>query len=435
MAFYYVKSGGTAIGDAGRSETQRTGSFTSMGAANYYDSIYDVFAGGVPTTTVDIDYVIVSHLHIETHGSVNLGISSSTNYRHPKIFSVSDSDCQTYLKGAKVICTAGTLDITNAVNFKSGCYIKGVIFECLGSHFDTNNRYANPTFVECDIIGNSSTNLNHAKSVFIDCNISGKIFYGSQNIYIGGSQSITWSYNRGACAETEYHGVDLSASSGSSKFSYGNNLKLFNCKLFEFPPVKYGTYRSVDSVEYIGCDVAGNNHHYALHTFSGEAYTNDDIYLHYKYDDVNKSSLALNTDSRADLGANLKVKLCEIPAQDLSATDKTYRVNLLLDTATAATLSDSEFWVEVSHSDNATLALGKLVSSRNADILSSGTELTASAETWGGTLPTGNKAYQVDITLSSASLSNVTNTNVVVYVNLAVPNCDVYICPAVQIGT
>ena len=40
MAFYYVKNGGTAIGDAGRYATKQTGSFAGLGAANYYGAIY-----------------------------------------------------------------------------------------------------------------------------------------------------------------------------------------------------------------------------------------------------------------------------------------------------------------------------------------------------------------------------------------------------------
>ena len=39
MAYYYVKNGGTATGDAGRYATQQTGSFATLGAANYYNNI------------------------------------------------------------------------------------------------------------------------------------------------------------------------------------------------------------------------------------------------------------------------------------------------------------------------------------------------------------------------------------------------------------
>ncbi len=48
MSFFYVKSGGTASGDAGRETVARTGSYATMGASAYYPSVDDALS--TPTT-------------------------------------------------------------------------------------------------------------------------------------------------------------------------------------------------------------------------------------------------------------------------------------------------------------------------------------------------------------------------------------------------
>lgn len=438
MAFYYVKSGGTATGDAGRSATARTGSFAAMGTSAYYPSIKAIFADQATTgnTAIDGDTILVSDLHSETYAGVNLSLGSVSNYLIPSIISVSDGDVSTYSKGAIVEATSGRLELGSNVNFKSGYFIKGLIFDCSGAtSFDTDNRYSRVEFIECDVNGSSSVSLNIVESSWVDCNVLGKLVYGSVNTFSGGSLTVTWSYLASSNTEWSLYGVDLTGSVGTSKFSYGTTAKLENCKLYEFPPVKYSAFRPLDSVIYIGCGVGNESHSFAHLLFAGEIISSEIVYLNYKYDGTNFLSGQMNSNSYCSRGTPLRFKLCEIPAQNLAATDTTYRVNLLLDTATKATLSDSDFFVEVKHNSNTNLALGEAETSRNTGLVSDATELTSSAETWQGTLPAEYKTYQVDITLSAASLNNVTNGNVSVWVNLATPNTDVYVCPAVQIGT
>ena len=45
MAHYYVKAGGTALNNAGRYATRQTGSFASLGASGYYESLAVAFGG------------------------------------------------------------------------------------------------------------------------------------------------------------------------------------------------------------------------------------------------------------------------------------------------------------------------------------------------------------------------------------------------------
>lgn len=64
MAWYYVKNGGTATGDAGRATTERTTSFATMGASAYYGTVGDILTSGTPTTAIASgDTISCSDLH------------------------------------------------------------------------------------------------------------------------------------------------------------------------------------------------------------------------------------------------------------------------------------------------------------------------------------------------------------------------------------
>jgi len=66
MAYYYVKNGGTATGDAGRYASQQSGSFAALGASGYYDNI--VAAISATTSPVAADIINPSDLHDFTSG-------------------------------------------------------------------------------------------------------------------------------------------------------------------------------------------------------------------------------------------------------------------------------------------------------------------------------------------------------------------------------
>lgn len=97
MAFYYVKSGGTATADAGRAASARTGSFATMGASAYYDSIEDVVINGVPTTAY----------------AAGDTICASSSHSHTVANATHDYACP---DGSKVLC----VDDANAENLSTG---------------------------------------------------------------------------------------------------------------------------------------------------------------------------------------------------------------------------------------------------------------------------------------------------------------------------
>lgn len=99
MAWYYVKSGGTATGDAGRATTERTGTFASMGASAYYDMIQDAFNATTPPAAGDTISASDLHNHVAAN-NVSLtytGVSSDTPI---VVQSVDDTAAATLKAGA-----------------------------------------------------------------------------------------------------------------------------------------------------------------------------------------------------------------------------------------------------------------------------------------------------------------------------------------------
>lgn len=100
MAYYYIKSGGTATVDAGRYATAQTGSFTTLGAANYYPSIEDImtaYNAGV-TEPVSGDTIVISDAHSETLSAARniVAVTTAGNAAYLTFISVDDANCDTY---------------------------------------------------------------------------------------------------------------------------------------------------------------------------------------------------------------------------------------------------------------------------------------------------------------------------------------------------
>lgn len=144
MAFYYVKSGGTATGDAGRETTARTGAFGAT--STYYDSIYDVFTGAIPTTApVAGDEIYCSHLHNKTYtSSTNLMSVSNT-----VCISVDDANQENHLAGAKESTSGTSSSLTLCVgNTKKYAYY-GMSFISTSHIFFANGSEVHTCFYDC----------------------------------------------------------------------------------------------------------------------------------------------------------------------------------------------------------------------------------------------------------------------------------------------
>lgn len=104
MAYFYVKSGGTATGTNGRYATQQTGAFSSIGAAGYYDNIHDAIS--LPTganVPDDGDFILVADDHAFS-GTVGANLNINNNGAFDGagliIASVDVNNCENYKPGA-----------------------------------------------------------------------------------------------------------------------------------------------------------------------------------------------------------------------------------------------------------------------------------------------------------------------------------------------
>lgn len=432
--YFYVKSGyGTNVG-ATPFTSKQTGAFSGLAATSCYDSLLDLSGVAVG------DFILVSHVHNKVYAT-ETSFNVAGGYGLIAVYSVDDSNCESYKKGAHEEVTTGDFYV-NGETLRQHYTITGISFKALAGNLHIDCYHTLSNLEDCTLYASGHLNLSskskkgYIKNCVITCAYISA--FDANFEYVGGSISVT-NFLSSCNGASRHSNVDFRGSSptaylvGDSGIRSAYRQEFNQCML----PTNYrvrepSTYSYLYDVVLNGCDEYFS---FARYNRYSEIKSTTNLYLNYKYDDVNSLSVLVSSLSLVNNSLSVSYKLCEIPAQDLSATDKTYRVNLLLDADTVAKLSDSDFWIEVSHSNNTDLALGNIVSSRNTDILAIGTELTASTETWLGTLPTNTKAYQVDITLSAASLTNVTNGNVIVYANLATPNTDVYVCPAIQIGT
>ena len=446
---YYVRDNGVfvgaATGDAGRSATARTGAWDAS-TANSYNSLLDLLT--VPSTPPANDDIIhVASDHDKTYASttsININASAITL----KYISTDITDQESYLKGGTESVTSGTFQVL-ANTIGSWTDVFGVSFFALSGVISGFPRLGAAALHDLTFSASGTMSFNRPQTMYFNnCDVFCASFFGN-------TSGCEWHFNGGSITTTDankiFNGsgcvfindVDLSGCPtgvgvvDTTSLTIKSCVTLVNCKIpTGLVPQKTSSVNNLQYiVEWFGCD-QGNGYFRSLYFNRNEGIvsTNTDTFLNYSYDDTSKASYLIESLNYCGRAGHLRYKLCEIPAQDLSLTDTTYRINLLLDTDTVSTLNDLEFWVDVSHSNNTDLALGNLATSKNSNMLSAGVVLTSSSETWLGTLPTNTTAYQVDVTLSAAALANVDNSNVIVYVNLAVPDADVYVDPSVQIG-
>jgi hypothetical protein len=97
-AYYYVKTGGTATGDAGRATSQRTGSFATMGASAYYDTEAEAYAA--TTAPVAGDFLMFSDAYNDSTNSAKTFSNTIGDQTPINIISVSDANADQYSSGA-----------------------------------------------------------------------------------------------------------------------------------------------------------------------------------------------------------------------------------------------------------------------------------------------------------------------------------------------
>lgn len=108
--FYMVKVGGTK--SAGNVATLPTGSFATLGAGNYYNSIQDVVNLGMGNQEFE-EHIVCSHLHTETLTAA-LSVNTQGSNAGGSIMSVDDTDIHMPKQGATIILGSFTWNVSYA---------------------------------------------------------------------------------------------------------------------------------------------------------------------------------------------------------------------------------------------------------------------------------------------------------------------------------
>ncbi len=450
MAFYYVKSGGTATGDAGRATTQRTGTFAAMGASAYYASISAAISA--TTSPADGDFICCSSAHAFTQaGSITITPTASLT-----IVSVDDSNADQELAGASeestsadIVLNYGTrvvimvgislfseddidLVATNSTTLLDGCSIGpeggASTGDVIGTLADGQcMRMLNTTVFSADVA--NARLLSPSNGIRID--------------WIGGSigartnkPEFLVSYTGNGGSNVVIDGVDLSGmNSGFSVVNAtgataddANFTQLNNCELPATWSLGERPLTGSSRIELINCSSSDKNTS-AYMDFFGDSITEETIV---RTDGAviegQAVAFAVNTTANAvESVAPFKFKLATLRA-DFS-TAKTLDVHVVHDSVGSGTGShtqDDELWIEVLEPD-ATGGGMIFNTSRPADLFSPSDNAT-STEAWtttGITSPVKDK-----LTITTAGTGGTGWAEV--FLCQGKPSVEVFACPKVE---
>lgn len=435
--FYYVKSGGTATGDAGRvATTPSTGSFASKGASAYYDNISDALT--VPTTGVASgDIIMVSDAHSHTYTvATTLAIPSGA-----AVVSVSDTNLDQYSRGAAETVDSGG----SALDLNVSSDVDGALIMWRGVDLAAEDRViAARVGLKCvfDDCSYHAINTGAIKGISLQNDGAWFIFRNSTINFSGTGHVITLATN-GRIELDNCTGADtgvnnlmdlsgngratfkiintdlsaLMAASGNlvqanSSADDGITGELCRCKLpTGFTAISSPAIKGYE-INITECDTGDGYHYFYYSTAEGTAEEDTTTYLNATYDGTNGFSAQLTSTADASPFNPLRYKLATIPAQDLT-TAQTVTVECTSD----ASLADNDLWIEIVHNNNTDEALGDLITTQNADPLAAGTPLTTTGT---GTWTSGDTEDYI-ITKDIGTLSNVDNGTVEVYVCVGAP--------------
>lgn len=428
MAFYYVKTGGTATGDAGRYATKQTGSFATLGAAGYYDNLMAALTA--TTAPIGGDFILMSHLHDYVAPASHIDLSL-TNSEPVGVFSVNDSNIAQYQAGAKET-TASNSDLRTIGS--TAMTFEGVGF-VIGDQLDMNTGNSVLAFNNCPITFNSTVDLFRVDTdgCVLELNNCSVLwdFTGTVDkalIIRGGS-------------DVYLNNVDFSVTNGSidaliseTTANGGATLKARGC---DFSPITGyileigGVFQNDDTfiVELMGCKLspsltgysqfdfvtggqtllitnsaatsAAAEHQYYFKTWAGDVQDDTQIYRDEStpFPSGTKASLKATTLSNAGIGKPLVFDAPSRYADLSNVASDTIRIYF----ASTTVLTDAEVWAEVSYPDGVNKHVYNTVSNRATDILSEGTTHTSDVvSTWmdGALSLTGYNEYYMDIDTS-----------------------------------
>jgi len=427
MAYYYVKSGGTATGDAGRATTQRTGTFAAMGASAYYDSIDD--ATGATTAPTAGDSILCSSSHDKDW-------TSSKSFSIPgsvKTISVDDSNADTYTVGGRESTSNGTLTVNTTAGGVISVY--GMTFESednllfgvtgggviltgctigagtLGAANSSDTIRPVNDGVHLELISCIIKGSNHASSTLFGLttgfhvDVKGGSIFNNTN-----GPKFLCAAKGNASGEIKFNGVDLTNMQSmvlidtiSSTVDDNCNVRLYNCKFPSTWTLGESLNTKGEHVTVQNCDDSNDRSISAYMEIGGQYLSNGSVYADNASTVEGQSlSLEVQTTSSASNGTPLRVLVGSV--RDDFSTSKTVSLEVVHDAQGAGTgnrFNNDELWIEVYRPNSADPAF-LIESSSLSTPLTAATTNASSSETWIGTSMTSETTEVVSITTTTS---------------------------------
>lgn len=427
MAYFYVKDNGTATGDAGRYASQQTGSFATLGTANYYQSINAAFSATTPP--VGGDTICVSDAHNFT-ASTTLTIAGNANAAPCLIIGVADANCDqpAAALGKESTGTNADIDINGNVSFVD------IHLHC-GD--DTLFQVSNTAiFRRCKLtLDGAADRLSLASDgtrvvmydteiAFGDQTAAVSVSNGAEFLMFGGSVTTTDTQidnfidggsDSGGC-RIHVMGVDLSpvenylvAGMGASAGIDDSIDVIFqNCRvsatLTGYVEESFGT--PGQRAQFIGCGSAtGTEYQYYLHDYAGTVESETTIRRADDQSYPNGTTISYKFTANANCSPATPLVM-DFPSRWSALSTSTDSLRFYV--ASAATLTDNDAWADVLAQDGTNNHISNYYSSMG-DLIDAGTTLTTdSGSDWrnGASPLSAHNEYYFDVATSGDAASD-----------------------------
>lgn len=422
MAYFYVKTGGTATGDAGRYATQQTGSFATLGAANYYGDM----AGANSATTPPAagDYVCISTSHTESPATDSIFPGSTTGAIY--YVSVSDTACQTYTKATSaqftpvddVVFGTATSHIVHCSglwfyggddNLLSQSNISLILDECTVEASGTNDRAMNVFGDGCSVrLINSDVKLTGGsgpRPIVVQAGGRCTIIGGTYNSTVA-NYPVFRDGNTTGGANVEVYGLDITNGTyfvdtvfGTAKSS--GLYKFVGCTMdatfagFYTGNAPHGIGQQLEVLQCEGVTGEGEGQLYIVNG-AAVAQNNASVYRDGSLAlPASNSKISIKIDTTSACSPGMSFRFDKLTSYiDLATTD-TVRIYFI---SSDATLTSRDVWATLLYPDGTTYGTLNLASTAVAGPLASGSSLSTNTEAWTGR--TTETRYHIDLDTS-----------------------------------
>lgn len=460
MAFFYVKSGGTATGDGGRYTTAKTGSWASAFSATseYYGSINGAFAATTLPANGDAVFVSDAHAFVSSGVSItylNYSLGGGDTVEPLAIVVVSDSDVEAYAPATTVLeqvtgsnadinITGGSADVSRlavwGLSLESGDNIGSSeaaddvflwMFDCTYRVSGTNDiawigensRHTRCTF-KADGSASSRWLANVRDQVFKSC-----VFTTDQ---------LTKSIPIAEDLNAQFGGVvfedcDFSLSKATHLVDSANagdpiSATFINCQL---PPEMTAFLSGTQSIGggegllVVGCASTSAAAEYQYYYLHNNNYVEDDTAIYRDGSTAFAESSQKVSYKCVTRTGNTRYQpfTFDLPSRFVelsSASEDVLRVFLL---SSDAALTDADVRIEAIYPDGTSKHVRNVAENAALDPLRTGTALTTNTEAWAGR--TTETRYQIDIDASGDAGADGVPT---IRVYVSKPSTTIYFC-------